>query len=76
MEILRYSPEHASDWDAFVDNSRNGTFLFRRGYMDYHADRFADHSLMAVSSGKLMAVLPANEAEGTLWSHQGLTYGG
>ena len=76
MEILRYSPEHASDWDAFVDNSRNGTFLFRRGYMDYHADRFADHSLMAVSSGKLVAVLPANEAEGTLWSHQGLTYGG
>ena len=76
MEILRYSPEHASDWDAFVDNSRNGTFLFRRGYMDYHADRFADHSLMAVSSGKLVAILPANEAEGTLWSHQGLTYGG
>lgn len=76
MEILRYSPEHARDWDAFVDNSRNGTFLFRRGYMDYHSDRFTDHSLMAVSSGQLVAVLPANERDGTLWSHQGLTYGG
>lgn len=76
MQIVRYSPEHASNWDAFVDNSRNGTFLFRRGYMDYHADRFTDHSLMAVSSGRAMAALPANERDGTLWSHQGLTYGG
>lgn len=76
MDILRYSPDHARDWDAFVDNSRNGTFLFRRGYMDYHSDRFTDHSLMAISSGKLVAVLPANERDGTLWSHQGLTYGG
>ena len=76
MEILRYSPEQARDWDEFIEASRNGTFLFRRGYMDYHADRFTDHSLLAVSSGKLVAVLPANAADGTLWSHQGLTYGG
>lgn len=76
MDIRRYTPEHAEEWDAFVDNSRNGTFLFRRGYMDYHADRFRDHSLMALDSGKLVAILPANEADGTLWSHQGLTYGG
>lgn len=76
MDILRYSSDHADDWDAFVDNARNGTFLFRRGYMDYHSDRFCDHSLMAVSSGRLVAVLPANEDGGTLWSHQGLTYGG
>ncbi len=76
MEIQRFSPEHADDWDVFVDNARNGTFLFRRGYMDYHADRFSDHSLMAISSGQLVAVLPANERDATLWSHQGLTYGG
>ncbi|MFD3191570.1 GNAT family N-acetyltransferase [Sedimentitalea sp. HM32M-2] len=76
MEILRYGPEHASDWDRFIDRARNGTFLFRRGYMDYHADRFADHSLMAMSAGKLLAVLPANRDGDTLWSHQGLTYGG
>ena len=25
-----------------VDQSRNGTFLHRRDYMDYHADRFED----------------------------------
>jgi hypothetical protein len=76
MEIWRYHPERARDWDNFVNNSRNGTFLFRRAFMDYHADRFSDHSLIAISSGSIIAVLPANERDGTIWSHQGLTYGG
>ena len=33
-------------WDDFVRSSRNGTFLFERAYMEYHADRFKDHSLV------------------------------
>ena len=41
--------------------SKNGTFLFLRAYMDYHSDRFHDHSLMFHNEkGKLIAVLPAN----------------
>jgi hypothetical protein len=44
--------------------------------MDYHADRFTDHSLMVFKKGKLVTVLPANIQENTLHSHQGLTYGG
>lgn len=44
--------------------------------MDYHSDRFADHSLMAYRKGKLAAILPANVEGDTLCSHQGLTYGG
>lgn len=43
--------------------------------MDYHADRFDDHSLMVYKAGKLFAVLPANRKDNTLFSHQGLTYG-
>lgn len=75
--LVRYTAEMASQWDHFVDQSRNATFLFKRGYMDYHADRFNDCSWMAYKSGKLMALLPANlDSEGTLHSHQGLTYGG
>ena len=46
-EIKRYSDRCKDEWDDFVRDSRNGTFLFMRGYMDYHADRFADFSLMA-----------------------------
>ena len=44
--------------------------------MDYHADRFDDNSFMFYHKGKLKAVLPANVAGDTLYSHQGLTYGG
>ncbi len=76
MTICRYTHDKAQQWDAFVRQSRQGTFLFERGYMDYHHDRFADHSLMVFRKQRLFALLPANEADGVLWSHQGLTYGG
>ena len=56
--------------------SKNGTFLFDRRYMDYHADRFQDHSLMFYLGERLLAVLPAHQSGDTLCSHNGLTYGG
>ena len=76
FDIIRYSPERKSEWDGFVAQSKNGTFLFFRDYMDYHSDRFADHSLMFYAGGRLYALLPANIKDGVLHSHQGLTYGG
>ncbi|MDE6160856.1 MAG: GNAT family N-acetyltransferase, partial [Muribaculaceae bacterium] len=77
IDIQRYTPALQQEWDEFAAASRNGTFLHRRAYMDYHADRFSDHSLMARDgSGRLLAVLPAHaETDGTLASHRGLTYG-
>lgn len=75
-EIRRYKSEMRDEWDAFVKIARNATFLFRRSYMDYHSDRFKDHSLLAYRNGKLSAILPANIEDLTLWSHKGLTYGG
>jgi hypothetical protein len=44
--------------------------------MDYHADRFHDHSLMVYRDCRLYALLPANEKNGVLVTHGGLTYGG
>ena len=44
--------------------------------MDYHQDRFKDHSLMLYKKDKLIALFPANQDENILYSHQGLTYGG
>lgn len=76
LELLRYSPARAAEWNDFVKKSWNGVFLFDRGFMDYHSDRFLDHSILAYEAGKLKAVLPANERDGVLYSHQGLTYGG
>lgn len=78
MQIVKYSREHKKEWDAFVRESKNGTFLFMRDYMDYHADRFEDCSHLFYEKERLLAALPANirRDEHTLYSHQGLTYGG
>jgi hypothetical protein len=60
-----------------VKTAKNATFLFERDFMEYHSDRFADHSLMVFQGGKLMALLPGNvDAAGNVVSHGGLTYGG
>lgn len=76
FEIRRYSVDDKRLWDEFVDAARNSTFLFRRDYMDYHADRFADFSLLFYSDGRLRALLPAHKSGTMLCSHNGLTYGG
>ena len=66
-----------AQWDRFVRKSRNGTFLFLRDYMDYHRQRFTDFSLLIYDKQSLVALLPLNkEADGSVTSHSGLTYGG
>ncbi len=72
----RYDPARAAEWDAFVAASKNGTFLLRRPYMDYHADRFADFSVVVRLEGEVVAVMPAHRDGGVVASHDGLTYGG
>lgn len=76
FEVVRYTAEKEAEWNHFVAESKNGTFLFDRRFMDYHADRFCDYSLMFYRDGRLYALLPGNVADGTFYSHQGLTYGG
>jgi len=76
LRVLRYAPEHETMWNEFVAASRNGTFLFDRRYMDYHADRFPDHSLIVFDDDQPVALLPAHLQGATLVSHGGLTYGG
>lgn len=74
--IHNFDESHKKDWDEFVESSKNGTFLLKRDYMDYHSDRFSDMSLMIYRKGKLFALLPGNFNGDKYWSHQGLTYGG
>ena len=76
IEIRRYTAERADEWNRFVAESKNGTFLFDRRYMDYHADRFCDYSLLFYRGETLLAVLPAHLDGDALCSHRGLTYGG
>lgn len=76
FEIRRYTPDRKDEWNQFVAGSKNATFLFDRNYMDYHSDRFQDSSLMVYYKSSLFSLLPANLKGDTLYSHQGLTYGG
>jgi len=77
VRVEVYADDKKTVWDEFVRKSKNGTFLFFRDYMDYHRDRFADHSLLvSLPDGDLLALLPAHRVGDALVSHGGLTYGG
>ncbi len=77
MKIINYTIDYKSLWNEFVKNSKNAHFFFQREYMEYHNDRFEDFSLMVFDdTNKLISILPANIQDKTLYSHQGLTFGG
>ena len=76
IDVIRYSDLEKETWDQFNRSAKNSLFMFDRDYMDYHRDRFPDHSLLFYSDGDLIALLPACEKEEMLLSHGGLTFGG
>lgn len=76
MQVRQYEKKDKQQWDEFIGQSKNGTFLFYRDYMDYHADRFTDNSLVITDEkNRICALLPANRKDNILISHGGLTYG-
>jgi Acetyltransferase (GNAT) domain len=76
INVVRYKPSLAAIWNRAVAEARNGHFLFDRRFMEYHADRFADSSLLFFAGDRLLGVMPANRRDDILYSHQGLTFGG
>src|ERR1700754_2548006 len=77
LRVREFKAESKSEWDDFVRAAKNGHFMFLRDYMDYHADRFPDASLMFYDkSGRLVGLLPATARDGVLSSHAGLSFGG
>ncbi len=76
ITIRKYDKSDVKTWNDFIAKSKNGIFMFNRGFMEYHSDRFTDNSLMFYSGDELVAVLPASIRDNILYSHQGLTYGG
>jgi hypothetical protein len=76
IKINKYKADKFYIWNDFLENSKNGIFLFHRDYMEYHSDRFADHSLMFYNNHKLVGIMPAHSKDGILYSHNGLTFGG
>ncbi|MGJ8550867.1 GNAT family N-acetyltransferase [Winogradskyella wichelsiae] len=75
-KVKIYNSSDKEIWNNFSLKSNQDTFLFQRDFMDYHSDRFQDFSLIIYKKNKLVALLPANRVEHSLYSHQGLSYGG
>ncbi len=72
-----YSKDLKDQWNDLVENSTNGHFIFNRDFMEYHSDKFQDASILFFGEdASLLAIFPANKFENTLYSHQGLTFGG
>lgn len=75
FEIIKYNNSYKEIWNSFISTSKNGLFFFDRDFMEYHSDRFKDHSLLIFKNSKIAALLPANESERQIISHGGLTFG-
>jgi hypothetical protein len=76
LRIEQYQISHLKLWNDFVAKAKNSTFLFDRNFMEYHKDRFDDYSLVVFQENQVVALLPAHRVENSLYSHNGLTYGG
>lgn len=76
LSLEQYSAASRADWDAVAARARARHFLFDRDYMDYHADRFTDASILVLAGDELAAILPATRHDDVVVSHGGLTFGG
>lgn len=75
VEIKKYTQEYFNEWNQFINESKNGLFFFDRNFMEYHSDRFTDHSLLIFNNNKILALFPASESGKEIISHGGLTFG-
>ncbi|EHA1124986.1 methicillin resistance protein [Vibrio navarrensis] len=65
------------EWDEFVARSHKSTFMHTRNFLNYHKNRYDDHSVMVYKDDNLVAIFPAAKyGEFTIVSHIGATYGG
>ena len=81
INVSRYNPElHREKWEKFLKTTFNGTFLQSRLFLEYHGDRFVDHSLLFFRGTELVALCPAceiNDNDKKIFaSHIGSTFGG
>jgi len=81
IEKVTYLDKYKQKWDDFVKNSRNGTFLNTKKFLNYHPpDKFNDDSLLFFKKRILIAIIPAviktENNKKIFFSHPGSTYGG
>lgn len=75
FKLLKYSDFYKNQWNSFIHKAKNGLFFFDRSFMEYHKDRFIDHSLIFLKGEEIIGVFPASEKDRVITSHGGLTFG-
>lgn len=59
IELQLYNKDMYHDWDAFVENSDNGTIFHTHRFLRYHSpNRFEEHHLIYSKGANIIAVLP------------------
>ncbi|WP_271810435.1 GNAT family N-acetyltransferase [Clostridium beijerinckii] len=81
LSVEKFNNDNEQEWDKFIENnSVNGTFLQSRNFLNYHKDRFKDHSLIIKKGTSIIALIPACEIvedqKKVFYSHKGSTFGG
>lgn len=78
VTVHLYTPDHRQEWDAFVENSNNGTMFQMQRFLDYHEQgKWNFMHLMFREGNKLVGVLPGGiNANADYWSPIGASYGG
>ena len=71
-----YTADDQEAWNELAAAARARHFMFQRRYMDYHADRFTDASLIVLRGGRPCTLSPATHHSETIISHGSLTFGG
>ena len=72
MRIEKYDESLQLEWDGFIDRSINGLFQHKRSFINYHGDKFDDHSLMIYDGNRLLGCI-AGVVKGEVYvSHPGL----
>ena len=81
ISIKKYNHKMKHLWDAFIDESSNGTLFQKQSFLAYHIDRkFINHSLLFYKNNRLVAVLSAallvKQDKKIYYSHPGSSFGG
>lgn len=79
ISIKIFNKNLTQEWNSFLDNSLQSSFLFHRSFINYHYDKFTDKSLMIYDDQQLIGLFPAAEDKKNnknIISHPGITYGG
>lgn len=77
FRVERYTATARPVWNEFLGKCKNSHFMFHRDFMEYHADRFEDFSLIIRDEKQnIITLIPGNIKNNIFYSHQGLSFGG